>query len=341
MINNLEEFLKSLKPVDTYRLFKYTDETFKTEKCYHQLSLSKRDGGVRVLQVPNEKLKRLQRNLLQYFQHAEISPCAAAYIKGRTIKEQAIKHTNSRLIVKLDIENFFGSITFQKVFYSVDEALKNSPLVGPYYRMNSQQSLILKNYNSEVSWFITKACTLNGVLPQGAPTSPMLSNMVFFPLDKVIYSYCTEHKIHYTRYSDDMIFSGDFRPSGLISFIRKLLIRNGYILNEKKIVVAGKGKQQKITGVVVNDRPQTDRKYRREIRRDIYYICKYGLEEHLRRNGILIQENQIAVQMVKELQKLIGRVSFVLQIDPDNKEFQQYKEISINLLNKVPMFWNK
>lgn len=340
MIYKLEEFFKTLEKSDSYRLFKYTDEAYKTEKCYHQVVLPKKDGGVRILQVPNKKLKRLQRNLLQYFQHAEISSCAAAYVKGRTIKEQAMQHVNSKLVVKLDIENFFGSITYQKVFDSVDEALNRSPLIGPYHKMNAQPNLKLRKYNSELSWFVAKACTLNGSLPQGAPTSPMLSNMVFLPLDKAICYYCKDHGINYTRYSDDMIFSGDFHPFELISFIRKLLLRNGYILNENKIVVAGRGKQQKITGVVVNQKPQADRKYRREIRQDIYYIGKYGLEEHLLKKGVLIKEDQIAEHMVKELQKLIGRIAFVLQIDPDNIEFQAYKSISINLLNRVPLFWN-
>lgn len=339
MICTLRDFLESLEPVDSYRLFRYTDERYKVGRCYTQVPLKKKQGGVRILQVPNRKVKQLQRELLRYFQYAEISPCAAAYVKGRTLLEHALQHTNSRMIVKLDIENFFGSITSLKVFHAVDSALKRSQLVGPNGMLPEQEHFKAKNYNSEVSWFITKVCTLNEALPQGAPTSPMLSNMVFFPLDKIISAYCSKHQIRYTRYSDDMIFSGDFQPSGLISFVRKLMRRDGYILNEDKIVIAGNGRQQKITGVVVNQRPQTDRKYRREIRQDIYYIGKYGLEEHLKRKGLLLNDIDKMAQLVKELQKLIGRIVFVLQIDPENKEFQNYKEISISLLNRVPMIW--
>ncbi|HWQ80004.1 MAG TPA: reverse transcriptase family protein [Anaerovoracaceae bacterium] len=342
MICTLREFLESLEPVDTYRLFRYTDEALKEKRCYTQIPLRKKNGGVRILQAPNNRLKRLQRALLPYFQYAEISSCAAAYVKGRTLLDHALQHTGSRMIVKLDIENFFGSITFPKVFRAVDEALRRSPLAGPDGRSGAREDRKAKHYNSEMSWFIAKACTLNGALPQGAPTSPALSNMVFFPLDKIIASYCRKHEIRYTRYSDDMIFSGDFRPSALIALIRKLLARNGYVLNEDKIVIAGSGRQQKITGVVVNQRPQADRKYRREIRQDIHYIGKYGLEEHLRRKGVLADAPDGAdktVQLVKELKGLIGRISFVLQIDPGNKEFQIYKELSINLLNRVPRIW--
>jgi len=341
MISTLKEFLESLAPTNSYRLFRYTDEAYKEAKCYIQKTLTKKNGGVRILQAPNKKLKKLQRDLLPYFQHAEISHCAAAYVKGRTLLDHAQCHTNSKMIVKLDIVNFFGSITFQKVFYAVDEALKQSPLVGPDEKKYTPENPEPKNYNSAVSWFIAKVCTLNGILPQGAPTSPMLSNMIFIPLDRIIYSYCTERKIRYTRYSDDLIFSGDFQPTGLIIFIKRLLAQNGYILNEDKIVIAGNGRQKKVTGVVVNQHPQTDRKYRREIRQDIYYIGKYGLEEHLQRKGILSDDDGKAAQLVRELQRLIGRIVYVLQIDPENSEFQQYKEVSIALLNRVPILWNE
>ena len=325
MICTLREFLKSVQPENTFRLFQYTDEVYKEKKCYSPVALKKKNGGLRVLQVPNERLKRLQRQMLPYLQDAEISPCAAAYIKGRNLLDHAGFHTNSRVLVKLDIEDFFGSVSFQQVFHAVDEALKRSPLA---------------ENNREITWFVSKVCTLNGSLPQGAPTSPILSNMVFLSLDQRISSYCIKRGIRYTRYSDDMFFSGDFQVQSLIAFIRKLLGQKEYVLNEKKIAVAGSGRQQKVTGVVVNERPQTDRKYRREIRQSIYYIGKYGLEEHLRMNGIISEDKDKLQVMVNELQKLIGRIVFVLQIDPRNNEFQEYKKISIELLNRVPIIWN-
>ncbi len=340
MVSTLREFLESLEPVEAYRLFRYTDEVYKEKRCYDQVVLEKRNGGYRVLQVPDKKLKQLQRELTLYFLNAPISPCAIAYVKGRTLLDNAQPHMESRIIVKLDIENFFGSITFPKVYNAVDKALELSPQVGPGRKKPAPEKASGVKYNGDVSWFITKACTLNGVLPQGAPTSPMLSNMVFFPLDQIISSYCSKHKIRYTRYSDDMIFSGDFQPFGLIAFIRKLLAKNGFVLNEDKIVIAGSGRQQKVTGVVVNRRPQADRRYRREIRQDIHYIGRFGLEEHFRRKGLLQGDNDKMAQMVKELQKLIGRIVFVLQIDPGNKEFRNYKEISISLLNHIPVIWN-
>ncbi|WP_419823701.1 reverse transcriptase family protein [Anoxybacterium hadale] len=347
MNHTLREFLESIKSKHTYLLFRYTDEAYKLRRCYRPVILKKKNGGFRVLQVPDENLKRLQRQLLTYLQHAEISPCAAAYVKGRGLSEHAHYHAGRSMLLKLDIEDFFGSISFSKVLFAVKEALKRSPLVGQEQR-------------SEIGWFIAKACTLDGVLPQGAPTSPILSNMVFLHLDQEINSYCIQRGIHYTRYSDDLFFSGDFRPSEIIPLIRKLLRRNGYTLNENKIVAAGRGSKKLVTGVVVNQRPQADRSYRREIRQSIYYIGKFGLEEHLKRKGLLDEGMQpedmrseaagnedfgredviIRAQMVKELQRLIGRIVFVLQIDPQNREFQDYKKFCIGLLNRLPVIFN-
>lgn len=343
MISTLRDFLTLIKPNHSYTLFRYTDEAYKSNRSYRPVVLQKRNGGMRILQVPDQRLKHLQRQILTYLQHAEISSSAAAYVKGRSIPDHAWHHVGNKVLVKLDIADFFGSISFYKVLHAVDEALKRSPVFS-------------ERYSSEIVWFITKACTLNGSLPQGAPTSPILSNMVFLPLDQIIESYCLKRGIHYTRYSDDMFFSGDFQPSIIIGFIKKLLVKNGYTLNEKKIVVAGGGKRQAVTGVVVNKRSQAERSYRREIRQSIYYIGKFGLEEHMLRKG-LISKNEDGIhlismnedgsalipknedpgaQMVTELQRLIGRIGFVLQIDPNNREFQEYKQICVGLLSDLP-----
>ncbi|MDF2653677.1 MAG: RNA-directed polymerase [Bacillota bacterium] len=323
MITTLRDFLALIKPNYTYTLFRDTDEAYKINRSYRPVVLKKRNGGMRILQVPDQRLRHLQRKILNYLQHAEISPSAAAYVKGRSIPGHAMHHAGNKMLVKLDIADFFGSISFPKVLHAVTEALKRSPVFSD-------------SCSSEISWFITKVCTLNGSLPQGAPTSPILSNMVFLPLDQIIESYCFRRGIHYTRYSDDMFFSGDFQPFHIIGFIRKLLKKNGYTLNEKKIVVAGSGNRQTVTGVVVNKRPQAERSYRREIRQCIYYIGKFGLEEHMLRKGLISMNEDLGAQMVTELQRLIGRIVFVLQIDPNNREFQEYKRICVGLLNGLP-----
>ena len=100
---------------------------------------------------------------------------------------------------------------------------------------------------------LTYLCTYYNVLPQGAPTSAYISNLVMKAFDEELGGWCKENNISYTRYSDDMTFSGNFNPSVVIIRVRKMLRSLGLKLNDKKIAVIGKNKQQLVTGIVVNE----------------------------------------------------------------------------------------
>jgi len=160
--------------------------------------------------------------------------------------------------------------------------------------------------------------------------------MIFLSIDQTINDYCMKRNITYTRYSDDMIFSGNMYLGNIIFLVRDVLKKNGFCLNKDKIVVAGKGKQQKVTGIVVNEKPQVDKRYRRQIRKEIYYIGKFGIEEHLSRITI---DRSVSRALEKQyLRELLGRINFVLHVDNANKEFRQYKAECMYLLERLPYF---
>lgn len=298
-------------------------------KCYHEVCLPRRDGGVRRVEAPSAPLKRVQRALLPLLSDGEVSPYAAAYRKGVCVRDNAAPHAGSPLVVKLDIHDFFGSIRFVAVFSAIDRALRLSPLAGVHYlNAYDRTKPDPRHYNRVLSHYFTCFCTLHGALVQGAPTSPLLSNLVFAPLDALIGAYCEKRGIVYTRYSDDMTFSGAFNPHALIGFVEHLLRANGFLLNGKKTAVLGRGVRQKITGVVVNDTPRAVRAYRREIRQEMYYMQAYGLESHLSRCGI-------ADPPEAYLHRLMGRIGFVLQIQPDNVEFLEYRGLCAALLERL------
>lgn len=305
MIYSFKDFHIFLNQPVTYSLFPFTDEDFKNKFCYHEVYITKKNGSLRRLLVPSKKLKWLQRRIIPFLRYGNVSSNACAYKRGSDILDNAKPHLHQNIIVKIDIENFFGSISFSQVFHAIDKALELCPNIGK----NGN-----KGYNSELSWYFTKICTLNGVLPQGAPTSPLLSNLVFCSIDNIINSYCTKHHITYTRYSDDMTFSGSFQPSGLIFFIRRLLLENGFKLNEDKLKISCKGTQQLITGIVVNEKIQAPRHYRRKIRQQMYFIGRYGADGY-------------------NLNSLLGQINHVLHLDPHNKEFMQYKKECLHLIN--------
>lgn len=144
--------------------------------------------------------------------------------------------------------------------------------------------------------------------------------------DEEIGEYCINRDISYTRYSDDMTFSGDFNPREIITKVRKMLYKLNMKINNKKIHIINNSQQQNVTGIVVNKKIQTSSRYRNKIRQEIYYINKYGLKEHL--SQINYQESQ-----TKYLNSLYGKILYVLSIDSNNKEFIKYKELVNNLKN--------
>lgn len=237
------------------------------------------------LPAPSLGLKKVQRGILSLLSVGEVSPHATAYQPGCTLLRNAAPHVGQPFVVKLDIANFFGSIPFPAVYAAIDRALCRNPEIQSSAKASSAREGATESYNAALSFFFATLCTLDGVLPQGAPTSPLLSNLVFFPLDCRIAAFCEGRKIHYTRYSDDLTFSGDFSPDTLIRFIRRLLCEHGFLLHESKTVIARRGNRQQVTGILVNDRPQAGRKFRRRIRQELYYIQRFGLSSHLLHEG--------------------------------------------------------
>lgn len=300
-----------------YQLVRFSHEEY-CKGCYTLREFPKKSGGTRQICVPSLPLKRIQRGILPLLSGGEFR-YATAYTAGKSVRDNALPHLGQPLVVKLDICDFFGSVTFQQVFQAIDRALENSLLAGRHYlNADDRASVENKNYNSVLSFYFARLCTRGGALPQGAPTSPLLSNLVFAPLDEIIGGYCEKRRIAYTRYSDDMTFSGSFNPLSLIGFVRHILASNGFELNDGKTKILNRGCRRKITGAVVNEKLQAPREYRRGIRQEMYYIQKYGLEGHLSRR-------KVKAEPQKYRNSLLGRIGFVLQLSPGDTEFQQYK----------------
>lgn len=301
-----------------YQLVRFSRNQYR-KSCYTLRSLPKKGGGVRLICEPSPPLKRIQRGILPLLSGGE-SVYATAYTAGRSVLDNALPHVGHPLVVKLDIRDFFGSVTFPQVFRAIDKALKASPLTGCHYLNADDRACVEnKNYNSVLSFYFARFCTLGGTLPQGAPTSPLLSNLVFAPIDAIIGEYCKKRRITYTRYSDDMTFSGAFNPLSLIDFVRHILSVNGFELNDGKTKILGRGVRQTVTGASVNETLQATREYRGKIRQEMHYIRKYGLAGHLERVKIRTEPEQYRNQ-------LLGRIGFVLQLSPGNTEFRQYKK---------------
>lgn len=139
-------------------------------------------------------------------------------------------------------------------------------------------------YSKSLSLLLTKLCTLNKGLLQGAPTSPYLLNLLTADMDAAIYQFCAANgKLRYTRYADDISISGDMNPSYVISEVSKMVTANYLKINKDKIAVVRQHDRQIVTGVVVNEKLQASKDYRKSIRLEMHYCQKYGIDGHLQR----------------------------------------------------------
>ena len=274
------------------------------EEHYQKVQIPKRNGTWRTLYVPDSLLKYIQKQILhKILMQFPVSSCASEYKKGCALKENAAPHSGKPIVLKMDIWDFFGNITFISVY---------------------QHAFPGELFPPSVRTLLTHLCCYKDFLPQGAPTSPYISNLVLAPFDHYMENWCKGRNITYTRYCDDLTFSGNFEPEMLIPKVSSFLLRMGFEVNPKKTKVCRQGQQQIITGLIVNEKAQVPKAYRRSLRQEIYYIEKFGLSEHLAHiHSDLTPE--------RYLEKLKGRIRYILQINPQDKVFQE----AFTHLNKI------
>lgn len=269
------------------------------EKHYHNVFIPKRDGTKRKLSVPDLILKNVQRsianNILAYY---PISKYATAYKVGGSVQKNARPHVNKKKILKLDIEGFFDNIIYSRVKETVFKK---------------------ETYSEPIRILLTMLCYYKESLPQGAPTSPAITNIIMYDFDEKIGEYCREKGISYTRYCDDMTFSGSFDEKEVIALVKAELHKLGLFLKNRKTAVITNAKRQTVTGIVVNEKINLTKEYKKKIRQQMYYIEKFGIEGHAKSQGISDIPNYLT--------SLKGQIAFVLQTCSHNSEFEGYQEL--------------
>ena len=239
---------------------------------YQRFSIPKRQGGTRSIEAPSDKLKTLQRRVLwRLLEPLAVRPCATGFVRGRSIVDNARPHVGQGVVINMDLADFFGSITTEQV----------------------QAVFAAHGWNEEAATILARICTSEGRLPQGAPTSPALSNLVCRRLDARLSALAARAQGQYTGYADDLTFSfpafgrnrrrraprtrasGDAarrrRPAGpsrsLLNKIGMIIVAEGFRIQRKKRVRVQRGHQrQTATGLVVNQKLNAPRGLRRLVR---------------------------------------------------------------------------
>jgi retron-type reverse transcriptase len=243
-------------------------------RMYQYFSIAKSPNKVRTISAPDARLKHLQRRLAGKLTelYRRRNP-VHGFVAERSIKTNAQAHLRRRFVINIDIEDFFPTITQNRV-----EGMLSS-----------------LGIDARVAEIIANICCNNRHLPQGAPSSPLLSNMICFRLDKELMGIAKETRCIYTRYADDITLSshqppvalfetglppaGRFSPDLLAPKLRDVFQQNGFSLNPGKSHYADRQSRRIVTGLKVNELLNVDRRYVRNIRAALHSIETLGLED--------------------------------------------------------------
>lgn len=237
------------------------------KKFYRTFSIPKRSGGERVISAPYPSLKQVQDWIYRIvlLPRTELPNCAVGFIPGKSIVDNATQHIGAKYILKMDLKDFFPSINLARVVASFQ-------YLGYYPRM---------------AYYLARLCCEDNHLPQGAPTSPILSNIIAKHLDKRLLKLASKYALVYTRYADDLTFSGNHIPVKFIEIVTSIVEEEHFTVNQEKTKILGPNCRKIITGVSISSgKTCIPRSAKRLIRQQAYYIKKYGINSHMRHCGI-------------------------------------------------------
>ena len=255
---------------------------------YHSFDLIS-NKKVRTIYAPSKRLKMRQRWILDnILNQVKVSKYAHGFESNRSIKTHAELHAKHDYVVCMDIRDFFPSITQDKI-------------VSLFKQIG---------YTTRASQELARLCCFKGVLPQGAPTSPKLANIICKRMDREIKKYAKTNNITYSRYADDLTFSSNSNMPTLIAEITGILEKYDFKINAEKTQTFAIGEPKFITGLVVqNGIVRIPKQFKRELRKEIHFCQKFGVLVHL--------QNTNATHFVNYREHLYGKAYYVNMIEPN------------------------
>ena len=288
--NELADFLEIPRKVLTYVLY-----VKKVEYFYTSFEIPKKNGGTRTIKAPSGKLKSIQKKLASELERYQQDIWASKRIKlnmshgfqkNKSIITNARIHRNKKYVLNIDLQDFFDSFHFGRV--------------RGFFQKNRDFALPI-----EVATVLAQLTCYEGCLPQGAPTSPIITNLVCQILDNRLLAIAKRYKLDYTRYADDLTFSTNDKTfvehkDEFLHAIQKEIEHAGFKVNENKTRLAYKDSQQKVTGLVVNEKVNVAQEYYRKTK---------SMAHSLYKTGKFTIDGEVGT-----LQQLEGRFSFINQL---------------------------
>ena len=324
LLNKVKKFMEgeNATPFSLSFFTQYVNPKFCEYDRYYIFKIKKKSGGERTIMAPYDELK----GILQCFNVVLQTlftphPNATGFVQGKSIATGAQMHIGKNYVYNIDLKDFFHSFERKRVKWMFTQAPFN-----------------LSGEREPLAFLLASLCThpieIEGqtriILPQGAPTSPTLTNILCYALDKKLRGLAKRFGATYSRYADDITFSSNksiFKKEAFLSELQRIITSQGLTINEKKTRLQEKEYRQEVTGLIVNVRVNTYRRYVKQLRMWLYYIETYGYkkaEELFKKDYVKEKGERSWVHMENVLE---GKLLYLKMVkgeqDPTYQKLQQ------------------
>jgi RNA-directed DNA polymerase len=304
--------LPHLSNVDALANFLETNSVFlekishATEDFYRSFEIAKKRGGLRKIESPSPTLKAFQERIYEeILSKVAVHASAHGFASGKSIITNAKAHLGQREFLHVDIQEFFPSIS----------------------QFRTRNIFLALSFPNAVADALASICCFRGGLPQGAPSSPAISNICFFHIDEQIQQSAEENKLTYTRYSDDITFSGSHISLRYVNEVDRIISENGFQLNPAKTLLGRNKGKHIVTGISVSrGELKLPKSTKRRIRKDAFYLMTRDIlaESQRRRNFDPLYVDRI-----------LGQLSFWISVEPDAKFAIKAKETIVSKVSEM------
>jgi RNA-directed DNA polymerase len=282
---------------------------------YYSFPIIKSTGKKRWIDAPNDELKKIQLNILHEFLY-QFQPhkCSFGFEKGKSVKDGAIQHQGAEVLLTMDITNFFNSFSTKNVFDGLDYFAKKVFPVTDYEKKYES----FDSYEQPLALLASLMCYM-GHVPQGAPSSPALTNLLCYVLDARLEEFATTHNCIYTRYADDMSFSCKDKALDIGKLIKPITTATqtyriaNLKINKKKTRIQRKHKRMSVTGIVINNGLSVPRWKWRNFQAELYNLSRdntqISLEKYQQLRGYIEWMRTLNPARAQKFMNLLGKIT--------------------------------